>query len=979
MSSIRLLALIFLLVFVHFLRGDEMQTVKVGDLTWHIEAHVPEDFWVDTQGAPDGGPALVGRAFPGREGRWVSEPIEVEPGKIYLFSALVHSRLNSAQGRLELVFLDEEGKERARLDSRAIFRHHNWAPYKVIGECPTGANKALLRFAVFGTEGNSSGEVKIAKVFFNPSINIKAKLTSKGNIIIYPDIGILNLSLTETTKDLPLNVKLEVFDFELRTLLEKEIPLKAGEHTLELPRFDPGYYTLKIRVEGEGFTPNEEEISFGVITPLPKDFDRKATPICLDAGMSWSYAPDEKRLDIACYLCELAGIGLLRDRLWWGEAESEEGKFNWGRYALSASTQALHNIIVYQIFHDCPAWASIELKGGKKTYNQPPRDPIYVYRMVNRLVKDLGKYVRYFEVWNEPNIGFFNGRPEDYSAILKAAYLGAKDADPLFGILIGSAAGTPGEFYERVYENDVGGYFDIYNQHWYGSPEELFNFLPNVVTAQLRKYRLDNKPIWMTEMGMRAFPDENGDFKKVERQQASYLVRAYASAFANGISRFFYFYLCEFLEGSVSLWGIVRSDLTPKPTYIALANMIRQLGEAKCVGWKRIDNTYIVAFGRNEKENVLIVWGEKGDKIVLPAKGPIVDIVGRTIQKEQTRIAPITVQISDMPLYIRGVTEKEIENLHLEQPISSKDWTPAPDPELDKKRVWLQLEVNPDQPRSGEEKEKWGAFIEPDKPFVVRAYVNNYSNKSSAVTITCQPDEMFICEGDKTIKLEVKPWQRAYHDFIIVGKNIVQGQKMGVSVFLKTEDSEQKGRVYLQSRSSDVIAREEKIIFDGHRDLSNVAKNHSSTTELKIALDDSIEYEAKPALLIEARIKGAGDAWVFPIFNLPAEIDLSKYKGLEIWSYVEAGKERNTQLQVQLIEEDGGTYILLPARSLRESGWRRDVLLLDFAQPTPWGPDPDGKLDLSKVRRIMIGWGGYSGRIGERLDFRIGKLSAINW
>jgi hypothetical protein len=124
---------------------------------------------------------------------------------------------------------------------------------------------------------------------------------------------------------------------------------------------------------------------------------------------------------------------------------------------------------------------------------------------------------------------------------------------------------------------------------------------------------------------------------------------------------------------------------------------------------------------------------------------------------------------------------------------------------------------------------------------------------------------------------------------------------------------------------------------------------------------------------------GRGDAWVFPQIVLPKDLDLSKFKGLEIWSYVPEGKEKNTGLLVQLIEEGGGTWMIGGMRSLREGGWRRDVLLFSSAQPTEWGPDPDGKLELEKVRRIMIGWGGYSGEIGESIDFWLGKVSAINW
>jgi len=974
----RLLPILFLSL-SNLFWGDSMQPVRLGDFNWHIEAERHDDFWLDPQAGPGNSPALVGRAFPGKSGRWVSEPIPIEEGNAYIFSTLVRSQLNSAQGRLELVFLDSEGKEISVSPSRTIFWYHNWARYKAVGIAPKGAKNAILRFSVWGPEGNSSGNAMISQINFGRSVAIKVEFNAKGNVIIYPAKGEAKLSFSGVQGNFPLKIKWKILDFNLNQIVEKETSTSSKEFKIPLPQLEPGYYILQIEASGEGIIANDEEISFGVINPLPKDFNRKESPICLDAGMSWSYAPDEKRLDLACYLAEIAGIGLLRDRLSWGEVEKEEGKYDWGKYEQAAKAQARHNITVYQIFHDCPAWASIELMGGRKAWNIPPKDPIYVYRMVNRLVKDLGKYVRYFEVWNEPNIGFFNGRPEDYAAILKAAYLGAKDGDPYFGILIGSAAGTPGDFYERVYENDVGGYFDIYNQHWYGSPEDLFNFIPGSVISQLRKHGLENKPIWMTEMGMRAYPDENGDFKEIERQQASYLVRAYACAFANGISKFFYFYLCEFLEGSVSLWGIVRSDLTPKPTYIALANLIRQLGEAKCIGWKRIDDTYLIAFKRNKDENVIVAWGKEGKNITIPAKGPVVDIVGKVIQKEENKPVPRTIPLSNMPIYIRGLSDREISLLQLNPPLPTSDWKPTPDKELDTKRVWLQLEINPGQPRSGDEREKWGAFIEPGKPFVVRAWVRNYSDKPAAATLICQPDDVFSLQGEREVKIRVEGWQSGYHDFVLIGQNIVQGQVIGVSVIMETQNHREKGRVYVISRTSDVKAKEESLIIDGDCDINQTIQNNSPTTQVEISKDEAIKFENKKSIKIGAKIVGRGDAWVFPQIALPKDLDLSKFKGLEIWSYVPEGKEKNTGLLVQLIEEGGGTWMIGGMRSLREGGWRRDVLLFSSAQPTQWGPDPDGKLELEKVRRIMIGWGGYSGEIGEGIDFWLGKVSAINW
>ncbi len=55
--------------------------------------------------------------------------------------------------------------------------------------------------------------------------------------------------------------------------------------------------------------------------------------------------------------------------------------------------------------------------------------------------------------------------------------------------------------------------------------------------------------------------------------------------------------------------------------------------------------------------------------------------------------------------------------------------------------------------------------------------------------------------------------------------------------------------------------------------------------------------------------------------------------------------------------------------------WKRGVAAFRSAVPTSWVPDPDGRLDVSKVRKIMIGWGGYEGR-RERVQFNVDDVAA---
>jgi hypothetical protein len=624
--------------------------------------------------------------------------------------------------------------------------------------------------------------------------------------------------------------------------------------------------------------------------------------------------------------------------------------------------------------HDCPGWAVVRTTDGQAHGNMPPRDPILAYRLANRLAHDLGDRARYFEVWNEPNIGFFMGRTEDYAAVLKAAYLGAKDADPRFGVLIGSAAGTPGPFYDQVYDNNAGAYFDIYNQHWYGGPDALFGFMESV-RAQLAAHGI-RKPMWMTEMGMRAYPGPDGGFTQVEREQTSYLARAYACSFATGIARFHYFYLQEFLEGDVSLWGIIRDDQTPKPAYVALAALLRQLGEARCLGFRQTDGGYLIAFRRGPGDVVAMAWGKAGQRLRLPARGPVLNVVGAEVRAARPRPG-LAVELGPIPVYVRGIAEADVAALKLGPPIPAPDWKPAPDRDLAAKRVWVQAEINPDQPRAfwnGEE--RLGALITPREPFVVGAWVHNYTDHAVTARVVCRPDEHLFLDGPAEADVAVAPWSRARHDFTVTGRGLLKGRPVGVTLDLTCGPCRDHARANLQPRSSDVQVGKPVVLFDAEGDLSAWAPNAAADIRSDLARDTEVRHSGVACLRVSSEVIVEGDCWDFPRLRLPDDAKLRAGQAVEVWTYIAPGQEFVGHLDVQFIESDGGTYIISAARSCAEPGWQKAVVPVDAAQATEWGPDPDGKFEPEKVRDILIGWGGRTGRLGEKMTFWLDDIRA---
>jgi len=796
--------------------GD-MPPVRVGDLRWHIEAGSTADGTVGVEPGFSGNPMLVAGASPNSDARWMSEPIFTSPGAAYRLSANVKSTLGNAHGWLELIFLDASGRQVGLAKSRPIFDKHDSINFSVTAVAPVGSRHAVAQIVVVHDDAKSRGKIYVSKIGVGPTIKVVTGMHPLGYVLAPGEKSVVTLGFSGVDATVNLRTQWWLSDFDGSTVKGTEGntgDITGRELTLELPALPSGYYTLSARVSGQGLAPAEVELSFAVVEggraigPTQQRFG-------LDAALSRTTPFDKERVEQSVFMARLAGVGMLRDRFDWQEMEPAKGKLVWGRFEIASDIQAKSGMKVLPVVIHTPTWARWSNDSRRISGRTPPQDPFDVYFFVKKLVKAMGHKVPYIEIWNEPNMQYFEGRPESYAAILKAAYLGAKDADPSVGVLIGSAADKPGAFYERLYENGVGDYFDIYNQHFYGPPEQLFSFLPDIVGTQLRRFGLEKKPLWITETGKSAQPDENGSFRRAERQQASYLVRAYVSAFANGADRVFYFFLNEFLEQGNHLWGILRDGLSPKPAYVALATLTRQLGSAVCIGWKEVSGGYAVFFQKGNGEIVAVIWGAKGVNFELPAAGPVFDVVGRTVPANPTQ-SGVQGVLGDNPVYVHGIRESVVaeRGWHPVAPAIIWKSDASPVPNLQSKRVWLQLEVNRDgsTPAFGSaaniEKER-GVLVEPEKPFGVVAWVNNFSDHGAVATVTCEPDSRFTVLGARQVELAVKPWQRMRYEFRVVGNALAVGQVKSVNLTMSTMGHIEKGRVYLNMGATD---------FQGTRD-----------------------------------------------------------------------------------------------------------------------------------------------------------------
>jgi hypothetical protein len=118
--------------------------------------------------------------------------------------------------------------------------------------------------------------------------------------------------------------------------------------------------------------------------------------------------------------------------------------------------------------------------------------------------------------------------------------------------------------------------------------------------------------------------------------------------------------------------------------------------------------------------------------------------------------------------------------------------------------------------------------------------------------------------------------------------------------------------------------------------------------------------------------RGKVDTFLFVTLPLSAPAALREAALLEVESWVPAGQRTPAQLLVILHEEGGGDFLAETPRSLGAGGREVSYLPLDRFELAGWSRDADGRLDRSRVSEIRIGWGGYYGTEGERVEFSFG-------
>jgi Abnormal spindle-like microcephaly-assoc'd, ASPM-SPD-2-Hydin len=210
-----------------------------------------------------------------------------------------------------------------------------------------------------------------------------------------------------------------------------------------------------------------------------------------------------------------------------------------------ALSQQYHLRVIADLF-TIPWWiADCETAGDLLDPERCGTNDLAAYgSMISQIVAHADPVIRDWEIWNEPNNGyFFTGTPQQYALMLRTAHDAVKAVDPQANVLLGGISNLSGmSWLTQVFATpgaDAAQAFDIANIHERG---ELVALAPDITAFRgfLADYGFTG-PLWVTEHGYpsaRAF-QYDPSYVSGPASQAAYLAASIPTLIDAGVSEVF--------------------------------------------------------------------------------------------------------------------------------------------------------------------------------------------------------------------------------------------------------------------------------------------------------------------------------------------------------------------------------------------------------------------------------------------------------
>lgn len=446
-------------------------------------------------------------------------------------------------------------------------------------------------------------------------------------------------------------------------------------------------------------TPTSEQTDAKIPTALPTE--SLLAPAGDIFGVEVGQISPERGLGL---IVDASAAWVRRNGVLWSEVEPERGARRWE--ALSGLEEELiraaeAGLKVILIVRSTPTWAQSApgLFCGPIQADALPAFGNFLHDLVARY-SQAPYNVRYWEIWNEPDIDRRFVGPESafgcwgdeadpyygggrYAEALKAIYPRVKAADPRAEVLVGGllldcdpvdppldpATGqpldcTPSRFLQGVLENEGGPFFDGVSFHaydYYAGPDQYnnprwhsaWNTTGPVLLAKaaylndlLREYGHPGKFLINTEQALLCLAEDQAacESPAFQETKARYVAQSYTAALAAGLRSNIWYSLRGWRHSE-----LVDRTLAPYPAYHAYRIAAESLGGARYVGPVTQYPGVMGADLRRGETGLWILWSQDGRPHTITL--PIVPDAARTLYGDPLVLSQV-VEIEQNPVFL---------------------------------------------------------------------------------------------------------------------------------------------------------------------------------------------------------------------------------------------------------------------------------------------------------------------------------------
>jgi len=347
-----------------------------------------------------------------------------------------------------------------------------------------------------------------------------------------------------------------------------------------------------------------------------------------DFGVATHFAQGKGAPEILLPLIRNAGFSWIRDELYWDQIEKQPGRMifppRFDAYLLTASRLKITPLIVLS-YGNATAYPELF---KRSPFPQSSEARAHFRRYVAELLERYDKEVKHWEVWNEPEFGKIGY--DNYVNLLKDVYVEIKQRSPDASVIScgggGSGGGPGGDCLTELIQRGALDYQDGFSIHPYMSPNtpeigyraigapiesvSIPSVWPYLKAFVARNPKTNGQllQLWVTEFGWpvrRNVPGQN------EAMQAAYLIRSYLLSRRYNAARVLFWY--DFADDGIDPddieqnFGLLHSDFTPKPAFIAAAVLSSTL-ENRAWAKSLFDDDEVKVYQYDAVNPLLVGW-----------------------------------------------------------------------------------------------------------------------------------------------------------------------------------------------------------------------------------------------------------------------------------------------------------------------------------------------------------------------------------